>query len=518
MPSASPKNPTKAELLARLQQLEGRWLPMEQDTVNDLRNEPPSMLPSLTAESVHAAISSAELGDSRDLFTLYRDVLTADTHLQTVIETRFLAVLGEEPDFQPKDPKNPDDVAACNAIREAVDRLPDFMGVCTNLMWGSIWPLAVLERTYKPGDAAGLRYDWRDIVRVPDTLFRWTNGFLEVQEVCERTRQPEGEWFRPEPTRYITHRGHLLPTPDCWGGPMRSLVWWFFFGMMDREWWVRFLDKFGTPFMVGKFDKNDDRSRQILERAFKLSTKIGGLVVNKETQIELLKVGANDSAAAYQAFHEACNREKSKRVLGQTLSTEAQATGMNSGNANLHGQVRGDIRAFDAKRLNQTLRQQLFAPWLRLNGFTGRPPNVVFGAEEVDEISTTGKVLADLNTAGLEVADEGLPILSKRVGLPIVRKAAPSAPETPLKKLSAPPPTVRDPSAAAQSISRGAAAAIARAYGGSLAPVREILLAADGPDDAQTKLEAAFADWSPSKVAEVVESALVAGAWLGAKP
>lgn len=518
MPSATPKNPTKAELLARLQELESRFLPLEQETVNDLRNEPPSLLPSLTAETVHAAIAQAELGDTRNLFTLYRDVLTADTHLQTVIETRFLAVLGEEPDFQPKDPKSREDVAACDAIREAVDRLPDFTGVCANLLWGHIWPLSMLERTYKVAEVPGLKYDWRDIVPVPDSLFRWTNGFLEIQEVSEHTRQPEGEWFRPEPSRYITHRGHLMRTPDCWGGPMRSLVWWFFLGVMDRDWWVRFLDKFGTPFMVGKFDRSDDRSRQILERAFKLSTKIGGVVVNKETQIELLKVGANDSASAYQAFHEVCNREKSKRVLGQTLSTEAQATGMNSGNANLHGQVRGDIRAFDSKRLNQTLRQQLFAPWLRLNGFTGRPPNVVFGAEEEEEIATTGQVIASLYNADLQVADDGLVTLSKRIGLPIVRKVSQPPVETPLKKLSAPLPVTRDPAAAAQSIARGAAAEISRAFGGSLAPVRDILLTAESPDAATEALTASFSDWSASRVAEVVEMALVAGAWNGAQP
>jgi phage gp29-like protein len=518
MPSASPKSPTKAELLARLQELERRYLPMEQETVNDLRNEPASMLPSLSAETVHAAIAAAEQGDTRDLFAVYRDVLLADTHLATVIETRILAVVGEDPDFQPADPKKNNDVAACNAIREAWDRLADPMGVLINLMWGTMWPLAMLERTYKPAEVPGLRYDWRDIVPVPDTLFRWTNGVLEIQEVSEKTRQLEGEWFRPEPSRYITHRGHLMRSPDCWGGPMRALVWWFFLGIMDREWWVRFLDKFGTPFMVGKFEKTDDRSRQILERAFKLSTKIGGLVVTQGTQMELLKTGTGDSAAAYQAFHEACNREKSKRVLGQTLSTEAQATGMNSGNASLHGQVRGDIRSFDAKRLNQTLRQQLFAPWLRLNGFSGRPPNVIFGAEEEEEIATTGQVIASLHGADLIVADEGLATLSKRVGLPIVRKQAPAAPESPLKKLSAPLPTVRDPAAAAQSISREAAAAIARSFGGSLAPVREILLAADGPDQAQARLEAAFSDWSPTKVAEVVETALVAGAWNGAQP
>ena len=514
------KGPTKAQLIERLDELERRWLPSEQQTVKDNLNEPAAILPGMTADVIHAAISLAEQGDTRDLFTIYRDVLTADTHLQSVIDTRFLAVIGDDIDFQPADPDNKDDVAACEAIEAAVDRLPDFMGLCRDLMWGTVWPLAMVERLYKPADEPGLRFDWGNLISVPDTLFRWTSGFLEVAEVDPKTRRATGRFFRPEPSRYITHRGHLLRTPDCWGGPMRSLVWWFFLGVMDRDWWVRFLDKFGTPFMVGKFEKTDDRSRQILERAFKLSTKIGGVVVNKETQIELLKVSANDSAGAYKDFHEVCNREKSKRVLGQTLSTEAQATGMNSGNASLHSQVRGDIRSFDAKRLDQTLRQQLFAPWLRLNGFTGRPPHAVFGAEETEETTTTATVLSSLKTAGLRLADEGLPTLSKRVGLPIERDDAPGPPnpgDPKLKKLAAPLPKVRDPAAAAQSISRGAAAEVTRAFSGSLAPVRDIILAAETPDLALAELQKTFADWTPTKCATLVETALAAGAWNGAQ-
>jgi len=508
-------------VISKLKRMVADWLPMTQETVIDSRNQPLSVLPGMTADSYHAAITLAEQGDTEQLFTFYRDALTADSHLQSVIATRFLAVIGEDVNFQAVDPKNKDDVRAKDEIQAAVERLPDFMGVCRDLLWGHIWPLSMVERTYKQSSEPGLRYDWRDLVAVPDHLFRWTNGVLEVAEVSSSTHSKTGKYFQPEPSRYIIHRGHLLRTPDCWGGPMRSLVWWFFLGLMDRDWWVRFLDKYGTPFMVGKFDKTDDRSRQILERAFRLSTKIGGVVVSTGTQIELLKASTGDSAAAYQAFHDVCNREKSKAVLGQTLSSDSQSTGLNSGNAALHSEVRGDIRQYDAKKLAQTLRQQLFAPWLRLNGFTGRPPNIIFGPEDTEETTTTAEVLSSLKTAGLRLADAGLPTLSRRVGLPIERDSAtpgaPGQPDPAVKRLAAPLPLVRDPSAAAESISRSAAATISRTFGGTLAPVREILLSASDPDQAFNQLQAAFSDWSPSKVAETVESALAAGAWNGSE-
>jgi len=509
--------PTKAQLLERLQLLEGEMLTRGLETVHDHRNEPFDTLSTLTADRVHAAIIAAERGETWELFSIYRDVLISDSHMQSVIETRFLAVLGEEVMISPKDPKKADDVAAYEAIRDAVDRLPDFMGLCADMLWGTIWPLSMVERTYKAAEIPGMQYDWGDVSPVPDYLFRWTTGHLELAEIDPDTHLRSGKFFRPDTGRYITHRGHLLRHPDCWGGPMRALMWWYLLKTMDREWWVRFLDRFGTPFPVAKFEKSDDRSRQILERALKMSTRIGGIVVSSGTQVELVQ--ANTAAAdAHQKFYSVCNDEISRRVLGQTLSSTSAPTGIGGGASSLQGQVRDDIAAYDKKRLAQTLRDQFFKPWLRLNGFKGAVPNLAFGGDEEEEIGVTAEAISKLSTAGIRVTDAGLPDLSKRIGLPMERAPTPPAsapaPGGALKTLSA-LPVLSDAETATTSISREAAASIAQAYRGSLAPVRDILLTSTTPAEAETKLLAAFTDWDATKVAELVETALVAGAWNG---
>jgi phage gp29-like protein len=97
------KRPTIAQLQERLAEMERSWIPRQLDTVADHRLEPPSMLAGLSAERVHAAITSAEQGDTRDLFAIYRDVLIADTHIQGCIETRFLSVIGDDPMIAPAD-------------------------------------------------------------------------------------------------------------------------------------------------------------------------------------------------------------------------------------------------------------------------------------------------------------------------------------------------------------------------------------------------------------------------------
>lgn len=517
--------PNDQGLVERLKTMVAGWLPFRVETQASGASEPPALLAGMTADGLHSTFRAAEQGDTREMFTLFRDVLLSDTHLQSEIDKRFMAILGDDPVIQPKSDAT-DDVAAADAIRAAIDRVPDFTGMCADLLWGNFWPLALVERTYKRATVPGLLWDWDEWIAVPDHLLRWQRGVLKI-ELCDATTSlGTGEYVHAEPNRYITHRGHFLRTPDNWGGPMRSLCWWFFLKTMDREWWVRFLDKYGTPFTVAKYDKNDDASRQILERAFRMSTKIGGLVVTKETQIELIQAMTQGSADAYKQFHDVCNREISKRIVGQTLSSEAQSTGLGSGTSSLQGEVRDDIAKFDKKKLAQTLRQQLFMPFLRLNGLVGKAPDLIWGEEETEENSATATSLSSLKTAGIEAADEALPVLSKRFGFKLQRVAA-IVPEPTLPPAPAPPKKGTkkllsfglpyDPSTASQSISREAAATLSQTLRGTLAPARDIILSSDTPEAAQSALLAVFTDWTPGRAAEIVESALGAGAWNGAQ-
>lgn len=409
-----PKLPSRTELMAALAALKERWLPLTTETVNNPLNEPPSTMPTLSADSLHAAITSAEKGDTRQYFATCRDTLVADTHLLGLISTRFLAVIGDDPVILPASQKV-GDIAAADAVRDAVERLDDFTALCQSLLWGHIWPLALIERTYKQATHPGLTYDWGTIRAVPDHCMRWTQGWLELERVDERTRLLTGQWFTPDMTRYILHRGHILPTPDCYGGPMRSLLWWFLLKTMGREWWARALDRFGTPFPVAKFDKADDRSRSILERAFKLSSKIGGLVVSSGTQVDLKEASVNSDA--HERFYQRCCDEQSRSVVGQTLSSTASATGFGGGASDLQGKVRDDLRQGDVRRLGQTLRQKFFLPWLRLNGFAGAPPQITFGQQEPEQLATIGEVLASFKQAGIRVGAGALPVLSERLGL-----------------------------------------------------------------------------------------------------
>ena len=60
------------------------------------------------------------------------------------------------------------------------------------------------------------------------------------------------------------------------------------------------------------------------------------------------------------------------------------------------------------------------------------------------------------------------------------------------------------------------AAALAQAFRGSLAPVRQIILSSSSPAEAERRLKLFYADWKPQRVQEILEEALQVCAATGA--
>jgi phage gp29-like protein len=475
--------------------------------------------PNLDVDTVHAILSSADDGDPRQLFDMYEQIILSDAHLQCELNKRKLAVLGDPWAVTPADPKNTDDLAAADVIRRQITQCSSFMDACSHILESCLYPVGVLEKVYKPSTVPGLRYELDQLVPVPWRLLNY------VQDRRLRICDTDPQWGEVlatthtcDPMRYIVHRAHLLTAEDHRGGPMRALVFWWLFSFFDRDWWVRYLDRYGAPFLVGKYDQSDDASRSILINAFQSAARISGVVISKETDVEIKEAMSKSSGEAYEAFHTIANREKSKLIVGQTTSAEAQAAGgINSGVGESQAAVRSDIRQFDALRMADTFQHQLFAPLLEINGLSG---NVIigWGAEEVEDTQKTSTALANLANAGIEVSDDGLSTLSQRFGVPLRRKVVSVSPPA-VATFDAPSPqSIKSTTGRSALAERGdkangkiasvAAADVSQAFRGALAPVRQILIESSSPDDFERRLNLYFADWHPDRIASIVEIAL----------
>ncbi len=498
------------------------FLPVQRRTVYSPRAMPNSLAATLTVDHVHEILTSAEQGDTERLFALYQDIIITGSHLQGRLQDRKEAVLSDTLSVQPYDKNNADDVAAAELVKIELTKHDDWEDACAYLLDSVLWPVALVEKTYQPSTKPGLRYELQKLTPVPYQLLTYTNGRMELRETDDKG-YPNAKQFVPEAARYIIHRGHLLKAvPDNWGGPMRSLVFWWLLSHMSRDWWARFLDRYGAPFVVGKYNQGDDQSRTIMERAFSLATRLGGLVVSRETDVEIKQAAASDSGEAYKTFIELCNRETSKLILGETLSSDAQATGMNSGTANAQAGKHDEKRAGDARRLAATLRNGLFRQFLEINGHPGRPPIPVWGSIAPAEVAALCDTLDSLTGAGLEVDDSALTIISEKIGLPVRRSekpppmAGPGGPGGLLPFSAASLALKKKADDSVDLIAEAAAADLAAVFPGELAPIRGIILNSRSPEEALREVLAFCAKFEPGKSARVIEDAMLAMAANGA--
>ena len=336
-------------------------------------HELPSELRGMTAARLLGIIDQAEGGSTEELFALYRDVIASDTHIQSEFAKRKDAVLGDTVAVLPYDKTDSAAVSAQELCEKLVDAQP-FNILADWLLNAALYPVAVAEKVFAPTPGG---YRLAQVVPVPYRLLDYRDGRLRIYDVDGQGNRLATSHL-PDPARYVVHRGHNLPLPDTWGGPMRACLFWWLLKTMSRQWWAELLERFGMPFLKGKF--SDDSGKAILTRAFAMAQRLGGVVISKNTEVEIQQAASGDSSNSHERFIEACNREISKLIVGQTLSTTAEATGLGSGTANLQGAVKDDIRKKDARLLALTIRNQLFSQYCAVHGMRGPAPLVVFGS------------------------------------------------------------------------------------------------------------------------------------------
>lgn len=471
----------------------------------------------IDAATLHAILDGTDTGQTNEYFALCDLMILSDSHIQGEIAKRKLALLGDQITIAPAKKKDSIDTNAADLCREQVDNMTSFLPACAALLDGSLWPLAMAEKIFRPASRnKKLGYEIDGVIRVPPRLFDYSTGFLRIWDTDQVTGNVLGTTSDPDPMRYVIHRGHLLSTPDYRGGPMRSLVFWWCFSAFGRDWWARFMDRYGSPFMVGKYDQADDDSRIILENAFSLASKISGLVISRQTDVELHEAQSKSGGEGFDLFIKTANREKSKLIVGQTTSADAEHGGMSgSGVAKVQQNVRADIRQWDGVSLGNTLKHQLFIPFLRFNGIPG-DIKVSFGGEEAENIADISAAVASLANADIELTDDGLETLSGWVGLPLQRKKIQEPPpgSVRIKPLSATLLVDRYELAdrANGSVAREGAAPLARAFRGAFAPVARFIEDSSGPEELIRKITSHYADFSADQIAPLILEALSAQA------
>jgi len=371
-------------------------------------------LASLTPAQVAEILRRASMGDAHDFLIAAADIEEKDLHYRAVLQTRKLAVAGLPWDVQPADESRAAKKAADLARRvlEAID-MPELMVqlldaiskgyAVAEILWqtdGPTWtPAAILPR-----EAHWFRFD------------RETGRELRL---CDGT--PDGEQLPPY--KFICHTPKIMAGIPIMGGLARSALWaWVFKSYALRD-WAAFAELYGQPIRIGKYEQGATREDiAVLKRAvFELGSDAGA-VIPASMALEIVESSAKSASAdLYQRLIEYLDRQVSKAVLGQTLTTDQGSSG-SLAQARVHDEVRADLMRADARALAATLTRDLITPLIALNMPDAPLPRLTLIVEEPEDMAALADQLAKLAPLGLPIPQRWV---REKWGIP---EAAPDEP------------------------------------------------------------------------------------------
>ena len=419
-------------------------------TMTGVRNIYSVMHPSagLTPEKLTAILRQAELGDPFLYLELAEEMEEKDLHYLAVLGTRketigglpiaVRAASGEKEDVRIADMVRDLLLGGTLNLTDALFDVLDAIGKgfsATEIVWDTS------GREWMP-----VRLIWRD----PRWFtFDWVSG----EQLLVRTLTPEGQPARiPEqagdthfeariagnrragggtgwnglqpftaplaPFKFVVHFSKAKSGLPIRGGIARAAGWSYLFKNYVLKDWVTFAEVFGQPLRLGKYGAGaTDADKQSLLRAVANIGTDAAAIIPDSMLIEFTEARHTGSAELYERFCEYLDRQVSKAVLGQTLTTDLPRGAGSRAAAQVHDEVRRDILAADARRLSETLTRDLVRPMVDLNaGPQRRYPQIELQLPKDQADEEFASIVAELADRGLQIAQK---TVLDRLGLPV---------------------------------------------------------------------------------------------------
>lgn len=185
--------------------------------------------------------------------------------------------------------------------------------------------------------------------------------------------------FKTYPLKFfLTRRKPSYKQP--YGDPLLSKLYWvWFFKTNSTKFWVKFLERFGSPLLVGKVKDGEQEDIDAMTTALLNAHTQSILSIDADDDVST--VGTNFSgagASAFEAFDNVMTRRVQKVVLGQTLTSGTDGTGSRA-LGEVHETVRMDKRNSDLRMITPVVQDIINALCL-LNGFEKH--TIILGGEQ----------------------------------------------------------------------------------------------------------------------------------------
>ena len=136
---------------------------------------------------------------------------------------------------------------------------------------------------------------------------------------------------------------------------LASLYWLFFFKQNGFKFWAKFLERFGTPILLGKVKDGDDDDIQAMNNALLSAHAQSVISIDAEDDVEVLGVAQGTAGTSFEAFNTEIKRQIQKLILGQTLTSGTDNSGSRALGV-VHENVRKDKLKSDIRMITPTIQ------------------------------------------------------------------------------------------------------------------------------------------------------------------
>jgi len=496
----------------------------------------------LTPQKLTTLFKQADGGDVYRQAELFEEMEEKDTHLFSQLQTRKNAVLGLDYSVTPYS-ESAEDKKIADFVSENLLNINDFDDALLDLldavgkgysmsepMWAVDNRKAVIE---------GLRW-----IHAKKAVFydlgagSWEKSY-EMPRVITEAEPVKGEIMPP--FKLVYHRYKARSGYDTRAGVLRVCAWMYLFKNYSIKDWVAFLEVFGIPLRLGKYDPGANKSDKdaLVEAISSLGSDAAG-IISKNTEIEFVEaVKGKSTENPFKGLADFCDAQMSKAILGQTLTTQEGSSGSYS-LGQVHDLVRHDLIKADCEALAKTLRFQVVRPLVGYNFGWDKPlPRFKFKFEPPEDLKAISEVYINLSGIGYELTAEHVserfkvplpekgqailqpmssgPMAMKRThSLQAARSLILTGKHTRLTGKADPGPDYDALQQEIEDLADDSLSLAADAWKGIDAPVRKLIASCSSLDEVRDRIFEVYGDLDPSDLEKLVRDALVTALLTGA--
>ncbi|WP_111860000.1 phage portal protein family protein [Acinetobacter sp. CFCC 10889] len=268
-------------------------------------------------------------------------VIMDDEEIAQTIETRLDALLAEPIRIEPNNTPE-----AAHILKELLEWYFEIASCCFGAL---LLGYSVQEAVYEIKKEGYIGFEW--IGEKPMQWFEPKNDgrliYRQEGTVDEREVDQTFKFF-------LTRRKASYEQP--YGKALLATLYWlFFFKQNGFKFWAKFLERFGTPILLGKV-KSKNTTTDDMNNALLNAHAQSVLSIDGADDVQILSTpGSGTAGSSFESFNNQLLRQIQKVVLGQTLTSGTDGTGSRA-LGQVHENVRRDKLKSDMRLITPTLQ------------------------------------------------------------------------------------------------------------------------------------------------------------------